>query len=427
MDSPLKSVEPSLGDLVAARRHELRLSQASLAAACHVSQKTISLIESGQTREPRLSLLGTMAVALGLPRSKLERCLPASAVGDAPASPAAAPRPVLSRFRAEATPASLQRARQLRDTLLSQVVNHRDGAVVDLVHQTASYLAAEFGDGHRTDHPTVELAIDSTWIVGRTYANVLKRRPHEGDAYFDRAATLARGIRDWDRWAQAVWRKANHHRKLDDLVVACDRSARDRTRADYDLALIWLDNVVSSRASAAWRSVAHAECAKIAISTNRETLFAEHIQEARRLAATATESARPPDWPPFLHEYAEVLWRDRYLLGMAVFGEGTDAEMGRLVEEARQFRNGLTAPFDRVMLPLSQMLRDIRSGDALERERGAGRGWRIILRARAMGLDNFAGLAAQALREAGLFEVGRRVYEAEARARKAAGGAATST
>jgi hypothetical protein len=101
-----------------------------------------------------------------------------------------------------------------------------------------------------------------------------------------------------------------------------------------------------------------------------------------------------------------------------VYDAGTEAEMHRLIEEARQFRHGLTAPFDRVMLPLSQTLRDLRSGDRQTRERGAVRGWRVMRRAQAMGLDNFARLALRALNEAGLLEAGRRLYEAEVRARR---------
>jgi len=143
-------------------------------------------------------------------------------------------------------------------------------------------------------------------------------------------------------------------------------------------------------------------------------MFAQHIEEARRLAGEASAS-QAPIWPPFLSEYAEVLWRDRYLLGMAVYDGGTEADMGRMVDEARQFRNGLTAPFDRVMLPLSQTLRDIRSSDRQERERGATRGWRVIASAQAMGLENFARLAMRALTEAGLLEIGRRLYQEEAR------------
>jgi hypothetical protein len=397
-----------------------------------VSQKSISLIESGQTQQPRLGVLGRLAAALGEPRASLERLMlpdepPAPDAGaardaDAPARSHSArmarpqqPAPGTAAPRASD---ARQRARALIDSLLVQAVNHPSGDVVALVRQTASYLAAEYDAPERADRASVELAIDSSWIVGRTYANVARRRLNEGDAYFDHAAGLARRIRDWDRWAQAIWRKANHHRKLDDLMVGRDLAELRQARADYDLALIWLENVLDSRASDAWRSVAHAECAKIAISTNRETLFAEHIEEARRLAASASASAAPPAWPPFLPEYAEVLWRDRYLLGMAVFNAGTEHEMHQLVEEARQFRNGLTAPFDRVMLPLSQTLREIRAADQAERERGALRGWRIIRSARAMGLDNFARLAVRALSEADLLECGRRLYEAEVRARR---------
>ena len=410
----------SLGELVLARRRSLGLSQARLASACGVSQKTISLIEAGQTKEPRLGLLEALARALQLPRSELERC---ALRHDAPVAATASPDIVTATSpRSDASVArggtAVHRlARELLGRLLGQAVNHRGGDVVDLVRQTATYLAVEYSGAHRSDRASMELAIDSAWIVGRTYANVLKRRLDDGDAYFDRAAAMAREIGDWDRWAQAVWRKANHHRKLDDLIVAHDRNAASAARTDYDVALVWLENVVDSKAADAWRSVAHAECAKIAVSTHRERLFAQHIQAARELAARASTAGDAPTWPPFLQEYAEVLWRDRYLLGMAVFGEGSDAEMRRLLDEARQFRNGLTAPFDRVMLPLSQTLRDVRSSDREERERGARRGWQVILRARAMGLDNFAGIAARALRDAGLLETGRQLYEAETRSR----------
>jgi transcriptional regulator with XRE-family HTH domain len=437
----------TLAQYVKGRRLAHRLSQADLASRCGVSQKSISLIESGQTVQPRLGLLDRLAAALGEPRASLERLVlveqaPDAAISqprqpsashlppppDAPAAqaeravmPPRSPRPsAVSVDHRREPPASDARrqARGLVDALLVQAVNHPSDDVVALVRQTASYLADQYDAVDRADRSSVELAIDSSWIVGRTYANVARRRLTEGDAYFDHAADLARRIRDWDRWAQAVWRKANHHRKLDDLLVGRDLATLRQARADYDLAFIWLENVLESRASAAWRSVAHAECAKIAISTNRETLFAEHIEEARRLAASASASAAPPVWPPFLPEYAEVLWRDRYLLGMAVFNAGTEHEMHQLVEEARQFRNGLTAPFDRVMLPLSQTLREIRSGDQAERERGALRGWRIIRSARAMGLDNFARLAVRALSEADLLECGRGMYEAEVRARR---------
>jgi transcriptional regulator with XRE-family HTH domain len=447
----------SLAQFVKGRRLAHGMSQADLAARCGVSQKSISLIESGQTVQPRLGLLDGLAVALGEPRAALERLVlvetpPPDAESqprqpdtphllpmlDAPAAraervvvptrvsrPTAAPtarrqEPPPSGVRRQEAPGSDARrqARGLIDALLVQAVNHPSDDVVALVRQTAGYLADQYDAADRADRSSVELAIDSSWIVGRTYANVARRRLTDGDAYFDHAADLARRIRDWDRWAQAVWRKANHHRKRDDLLVGHDLAKLRQARADYDLAFIWLENVLDSRASAAWRSVAHAECAKIAISTNRETLFVEHIEEARRLAASASASAAPPAWPPFLPEYAEVLWRDRYLLGMAVFNAGTEHEMHQLVEEARQFRNGLTAPFDRVMLPLSQTLREIRAADQAERERGALRGWRIIRSARAMGLDNFARLAVRALSEADLLECGRRLYEAEVRARR---------
>jgi transcriptional regulator with XRE-family HTH domain len=437
----------SLAEYVKRCRLAHGLSQADLAARCGVSQKSISLIESGQTLQPRLGLLDRLAAALGEPRAALERLVlvesaPAAAdrqpqqpmpshlpsLLDAPdaesdraAAPPHASRPVTvpTHGRRELPSSDARRqARGLIDALLVQAVNHPSDDVVALVRQTASYLADQYDTSDRADRSSVELAIDSSWIVGRTYANVARRRLTEGDAYFDHSADLARRIRDWDRWAQAVWRKANHHRKRDDLLVGRDLATLRQARADYDLAFLWLENVLDSRASAAWRSVAHAECAKIAVSTNRETLFAEHIKEARQLAAQASASAAPPAWPPFLPEYAEVLWRDRYLLGMAVFNAGTEHEMHQLVEEARQFRNGLTAPFDRVMLPLSQTLREIRSADQCERERGALRGWRIIRSARAMGLDNFARLAVHALNGAGLLESGRQLYEAEVRAQR---------
>jgi transcriptional regulator with XRE-family HTH domain len=413
------------------RRVELGLSQSELACRCGVSQKTVSLIESGQTHQPRLGLLHRLAAALGDPPADLERHV----ISAEPMTPppvdermevcprCGAPFEPLALMPAPGPAATAGRdrpaqARALVDALLLQAVNHPSDDVVQLVRQTASFLAAEYGSRGRRDRASMELAIDSLWIVGRTYANVVKRRVNEGDVYFDHAAALARKLRDWDRWAQAIWRKANHHRKLDDLLVARDRETLRQARADYDLALVWLEDVLDSGASAAWRSVAHSECAKIAISTRRETLFAHHIEEARRLAALASASAAPPDWPPFLSEYAEVLWRDRYLLGMAVYDAGTEAEMHRLIDEARQFRHGLTAPFDRVMLPLSQTLRDLRSGDRQARERGAVRGWRIVRRAQAMGLDNFARLAVRALREAGLLETGRQLYEAEVKARR---------
>lgn len=417
-----------LARFVRDHRLALGLSQSELAALCGVSQKTVSLIESGQTQQPRVSLLHRLAAALGDTPAELERY---AIDPESPTRPASAPpadtcphcrgpaRPLGSvpapdRPTAAAGP-GLDQARALVDALLLQAVNHPSDDVVQLVRQTASFLAAEYGARGRRDRASMELAIDSLWIVGRTYANVVKRHVHEGDVYFDRAAALARKIQDWDRWAQAIWRKANHHRKLDDLLVGRDRATLDQARADYDLALIWLEDVLDSGASPAWRSVVHAECAKIAISTQRETLFAQHIAEARRLAAMATASSAAPSWPPFLSEYAEVLWRDRYLLGMAVYDAGTEAEMRRLIDEARQFRHGLTAPFDRVMLPLSQTLRDLRSGDLVTRERGAVRGWRIVRRAHAMGLDNFARLAVRALNEAGLLETGRQLYESEVR------------
>jgi DNA-binding XRE family transcriptional regulator len=409
------------------RRLALGLSQSELAAHCGVSQKTVSLIESGQTHQPRLGLLHRLAAALGDAPSEVERHVVGAEVPSVEPVPrraetcprcgAPASQPVTaSALAATGGGNGLAQARVLVDALLLQAVNHPSDDVVQLVRQTASFLAAEYGSGDRRDRASVELAIDSLWIVGRTYANVVKRHINEGDAYFDRAAALARKLRDWDRWAQAIWRKANHHRKLDDVLVARDRAALHHARADYDLALIWLEDVLDSGASAAWRSVAHAECAKIAISIQRETLFSHHIAEARRLAAQASESAVAPNWPPFLSEYAEVLWRDRYLLGMAVYDAGTEAEMLRLIDEARQFRHGLTVPFDRVMLPLSQTLRDLRSGDRQTRERGAVRGWRVVRRANAMGLDNFARLAVRALSEAGLLETGRQLYEAEVRA-----------
>jgi HTH-type transcriptional regulator/antitoxin HipB len=416
-----------LGQYVRARRRALGLSQSELGARCRVSQKTISLIESGETQQPRLELLDALASALGTSRDGLERLLLNQ---DPPGQPLAPPLaatftpvprcggPTMPAPLANATPSaatsSQMQARALIDTLLVQAVNHPSDNIVGLVRQTAAFLAAQYGSHDPADRPAMELAIDSAWIVGRTYANVMQRQLHDGDAYFDHAATLAMRIKDADRWAQAVWRKANHHRKLDDLLVARDRPALHQARASYDLALIWLEDVLASGASAAWRSVAHAEYAKIAISTNRETVFAQHIAEAQRLAALASAS-EAPDWPPFLPEYAEVLWRDRYLLGMAVYNAGTEAEMGRLIDEARQFRNGLTAPFDRVMLPLSQTLRDLRSTDQQERERGAMRGWRVIVNARGMGLENFVRLAVRALTEAGLLDVGRRLYEAEVR------------
>jgi DNA-binding XRE family transcriptional regulator len=429
--------ESSLARYVKERRVALGLSQADLAARCAVSQKTISLIESGQTQQPRLGLLHRLAGAFGDSRAILERQVldadqpashPAAAQGAACphcGSPTAQPGsgPAFSAVSpvGPAGPAGgrgLQQARALVDALLLQAMNHPSDDVVQVVRQTASFLAAEYGSRDRRDRASKELAIDSLWIVGRTYANVARRRLNEGDAYFDHAAALASKLRDWDRWAQAIWRKANHHRKLDDLVVARDPATLHQARSDYDLALIWLEDVLDSGASAAWRSVAHSECAKIAISTRRETLFSHHIAEARRLAAQASASAAPPDWPPFLSEYAEVLWRDRYLLGMAVYDAGTEADMLQLIDEARQFRHGLTAPFDRVMLPLSQTLRDVRSGDRQARERGAVRGWQIMRRAQAMGLDNFARLAMRALSEADLLETGRRLYESEQSARR---------
>jgi DNA-binding XRE family transcriptional regulator len=421
----------AFGQYVRDRRQALDLSQSELAARCGVSQKTISLIESGQTQQPRLNLLDRLAAAFGESRADLERrvlqseaSVSRTSVTQASACPhCGAMTEPIGQVPPPGLPVlgggnGVQQARRLVDALVLQAVNHPSDDVVQLVRQTAGFLAAEYGSRDRADRAAMELAIDSFWIVGRTYANVVKRRVNEGDVYFDHAAALASQIRDWDRWAQAIWRKANHHRKLDDLIVARDRATLHQARADYDLALIWLENVLDSGASAAWRSVAHSECAKIAISTQRESLFLQHIGEARRLATLASTSAAPPTWPPFLSEYAEVLWRDRYLLGMAMYDAGTESEMHRLIEETRQFRHGLTAPFDRVMLPLSQTLRDLKSGDRQTRERGAVRGWRIMRRAQAMGLDNFARLALRALRDAGLLESGRQLYESELQARQ---------
>ena len=417
-----------LAQFVKARRLALRLSQADVSVRCGVSQKTISLIEAGRTLEPRLALLDRLAGALDTSRETLEQLLlsQAGSVSDIP-PPKPAPNlglPVAALTRPPAVTgppppsaglSGLQQARALIDELLVQAVNPPSDIIVSLVRQTAGYLATEFGAPHRADRPSIELAIDSAWVVGRTYANVTSRQVHDGDAFFDRAAAMARQIDDWDRWAQAVWRKANHYRKFDDLVVAQGRLEARQARPNYDLALAWLDDVLASSASAAWRSVAHAEYAKIAISTGRETVFAQHIAEARRLAAHASNTEAPA-WPPYLPEYAEVLWRDRYLLGLALYDAGSEAEMGRIIEEARRYRNGLTAPFDQVMLPLSQTLRDIRSRNQDERERGAKRGWRVILSARRMGLENFVRLTARALTEAGLLEVGRRLYAEETRA-----------
>src|SRR5215204_5877358 len=55
------------------RRLALGLSQSELATRCSVSQKTVSLIESGQTHQPRLGLLHRLAAALGDAPANLER------------------------------------------------------------------------------------------------------------------------------------------------------------------------------------------------------------------------------------------------------------------------------------------------------------------------------------------------------------------
>src|SRR5215207_4569536 len=55
------------------RRLDLGLSQSDLAARCGVSQKTVSLIESGQTHQPGLGLLHRLAAALGAAPADLER------------------------------------------------------------------------------------------------------------------------------------------------------------------------------------------------------------------------------------------------------------------------------------------------------------------------------------------------------------------
>src|SRR5690242_17843349 len=67
------SPAPSLAQYVKGRRLAHGLSQADLAARCGVSQKSISLIESGQTVQPRLGLLDRLADALREPRTALER------------------------------------------------------------------------------------------------------------------------------------------------------------------------------------------------------------------------------------------------------------------------------------------------------------------------------------------------------------------
>src|SRR5262245_20951604 len=94
--------ERPLAQYVKQRRLELGLSQSELAGRCGVSQKTVSLIEAGQTQQPRLGLLHRLAAALGDAPADLERHI----VGVEPPAPASGEQPaeVCPRCGAPAEP-----------------------------------------------------------------------------------------------------------------------------------------------------------------------------------------------------------------------------------------------------------------------------------------------------------------------------------
>src|SRR4051794_13253520 len=182
--------ESSLARYVKERRAALGLSQADLAARCAVSQKTISLIESGQTQQPRLGLLHRLAGAFGDSRAILEcRVLDADQPASHPAAaqgaacphcgsptvqPGSAPAfsavsPVGPAGRAGGR--GLQQARALVDALLLQAMNHPSDDVVQVVRQAASFLAAEYGSRDPRRRASQEVAVHSLRVVGPAHPN----------------------------------------------------------------------------------------------------------------------------------------------------------------------------------------------------------------------------------------------------------------